>query len=152
MKWVLCRGRHNTHKARNIAEHLPRDQHAFIARKLVAAWRDPDPEAAERSLAALARSLEKAHPGAAESLREGLAETLTITRLGLCGHDALWRTLRSTNPVEQFSASAAARPATSRAGSRASRRFAGPPRASSRPPRAGDGCAATAPCRCSWPA
>jgi transposase-like protein len=89
------------HKARNIAEHLPRDQHAFIARKLVAAWRDPDPEAAERSLTALARSLEKAHPGAAKSLREGLAETLTITRLGLAGHDALWRTLRSTNPVEQ---------------------------------------------------
>lgn len=89
------------HKARNIAEHLPRDQHAFIARKLLAAWREPDPEAAKRSLAALARSLERAHPGAAKSLREGLAETLTITRLGLCGHDALWRTLRSTNPVEQ---------------------------------------------------
>jgi putative transposase len=72
-----------------------------VRRKLEAAWRNPDADRAERSLLALARSLEKAHPGAAASLREGLRETLTITRLGLAPHEALWRTLRSTNPVEQ---------------------------------------------------
>jgi transposase-like protein len=90
------------HKARNIAEELPQSERAWVARKLQAAWRDPDPERAARSLAALARSLEKAHPGAASSVREGLAETLTITRLGLAPHEALWRTLRSTNPAEQM--------------------------------------------------
>jgi len=89
------------HKARNVAEHLPEAERPFLRRKLEAAWRQPDADHAERSLIALARSLERAHPGAARSLREGLHETLTITRLGLASHDALWRTLRSTNPVEQ---------------------------------------------------
>jgi putative transposase len=92
----------HVHKARNVADDLPRSEHAWVARKLLAAWRDPDPVRAERSLAALARALEKAHPGAAASVREGLHETLTITRLGLTAHDALWRTLRSTNPAEQM--------------------------------------------------
>jgi putative transposase len=34
------------------------------------------------------------------SLREGMTETLTLTRLGVTG--ALWRTLRSTNPIESM--------------------------------------------------
>jgi len=89
------------HKARNVTDHLPERERPFVRRKLEAAWRDPDARAAERSLGALARSLEAAHPGAAASLREGLSETLTVTRLGLAPHEALWRTLRSTNPVEQ---------------------------------------------------
>ena len=89
------------HKARNVTEHLPESERPFLRRKLEAAWRQPDAEAAERALTALARALERSHPGAAKSLREGLPETLTVTRLGLTSHDALWRTLRSTNPVEQ---------------------------------------------------
>jgi transposase-like protein len=89
------------HKARNVTEHLPEAERPFLRRKIEAAWRDPDADRAERTLTALARSIERAHPGAARSLREGLHETLTITRLGLTSHDALWRTLRSTNPVEQ---------------------------------------------------
>jgi transposase-like protein len=89
------------HKARNVTDHLPERERPLVRRKLEAAWRNPDAEAAERSLAALARSLDPAHPGAAASLREGLSETLTVTRLGLAPHEALWRTLRSTNPVEQ---------------------------------------------------
>jgi len=90
------------HKARNVTDHLPERERPFVRRKLEAAWRNADAEAAARSLTALARSLEKAHPGAAASVREGLSETLTVTRLGLTPHDALWRTLRSTNPVEQM--------------------------------------------------
>jgi hypothetical protein len=34
-------------------------------------------------LESLARDLAKSHPGAAGSLREGLAETLTVMRLGV---------------------------------------------------------------------
>ena len=49
---------------------------------------------------ALARSLEKAHPGAAGSLREGLAEPFTVGRLGVA--PALARSLRSTNPIESM--------------------------------------------------
>ncbi len=40
------------------------------------------------------------HLGAAASLREGLDETLTLIALGIDG--ALYRTLKSTNPIENL--------------------------------------------------
>ena len=49
---------------------------------------------------ALERSLERDHPGAAASIREGLEETLMVQRLGLTG--ALERTLRTTNIIENL--------------------------------------------------
>ena len=48
----------------------------------------------------MAAELDKTHPGAAASLREGLAETLTVLRLGV--PPTLARTLRSTNAVESM--------------------------------------------------
>src|ERR1039457_2243879 len=51
-------------------------------------------------LAALARELDKTHPGAAASLREGMLDTLTILRLQV--PPTLARTLRSTNPIESM--------------------------------------------------
>jgi hypothetical protein len=65
-----------------------------------AAYRNPDPLIAQAELEALARELDRSHPGAAASLREGLAETLTIGRLGV--PPTLARTLRSTD--ESFKA------------------------------------------------
>ena len=56
--------------------------------------------AAEAKLTALAKELDKTHPGAAASLREGLQETLTVLRLGV--PPTLARTLRSTNPIESM--------------------------------------------------
>ncbi len=61
---------------------------------------DPDALGAEATLEALARSLAKSHPGAAGSLREGLSDTLTVTRLGV--PTTLARTLRSTNAIESM--------------------------------------------------
>jgi putative transposase len=55
---------------------------------------------AEGLLTGLAAELDKTHPGAAASLREGMAETLTILRLAV--PPTLARTLRSTNPVESM--------------------------------------------------
>src|SRR5512140_608879 len=55
---------------------------------------------AEGLLTALARELDRTHPGAAASLREGMAETLTILRLGV--QPTLARTLHSTNPIESM--------------------------------------------------
>jgi len=60
----------------------------------------PDHAAALASLRALAAQLARVYPDAAGSLREGLEETLTITRLGVTG--ALRRTLCSTNPIESM--------------------------------------------------
>jgi putative transposase len=84
------------HKERGILDHLPDAEHDWVRRKLRAAWALTDAEAAKRDLEALARK----HPGAAGALREGLDETLTVTRLGITG--SLLRTVFSTNPVESM--------------------------------------------------
>jgi putative transposase len=51
-------------------------------------------------LRALAGELDRSHPGAAASLREGLEETLTLQRLGI--RSSLKTTLASTNPCESM--------------------------------------------------
>jgi len=86
------------HKKRNVVEHLPERERAWVEHKLEQAWQETDYEKALCSLRHLAESLEKQYPGAANSLREGLEEAITVTRLGVPG--ILWRTLRSTNPIE----------------------------------------------------
>jgi transposase-like protein len=53
-----------------------------------------------KALLALAAELDRTHPGAAASLREGLSETLTMLRLGV--PPTLARTLRSTNAIESM--------------------------------------------------
>jgi transposase-like protein len=88
------------HKVRNVESKLPDALAATVASKMRAAYRNVDPLAAEADLEALARQLTKAHPGAAASLREGLAETLTVSRLGV--PPTLARTLRSTNAIESM--------------------------------------------------
>jgi transposase-like protein len=88
------------HKARNVLEHLPEVMRPRIGRALEEAYALPDAALAERRLTQLAAGLARAHPGAAASLREGLAETLTLQRLGITG--ALYRTLRSTNAIENL--------------------------------------------------
>lgn len=57
-----------------------------------AAYRNPDPLAGQGDLEALAKELDHSHPGAAGSLREGLAETFTVARLRV--PPTLARTLR----------------------------------------------------------
>src|SRR5208283_4418578 len=64
------------------------------------AWAEVDHDRALSALQTLASELEHSHPGAAASLMEGMAETLTVTRLGIKG--ALKRTLQSTNPCESM--------------------------------------------------
>ncbi len=88
------------HKVRNVESKLPKSFASTVARKMRAAYHDPDALAAEAALEALARDLEKKHPGAAGSLREGLFETLTVSRLGV--PPTLARTLRSTNAIESM--------------------------------------------------
>ncbi len=88
------------HKERNVADHLPERDRPGVRRRLRRAWARDDHAHAHEELAALASELERSHPGAAASLREGLEETLTVTRLGARG--ALKRTLQSTNPCESM--------------------------------------------------
>jgi putative transposase len=88
------------HKERNILEHLPEAERPLMQRRLRAAWALADADAAERELEAIARSLAKKRPGAAASLREGLAQTVTVNRLGVTG--SLLKTAESTNPAESM--------------------------------------------------
>jgi putative transposase len=88
------------HKIRNVESKLPDALASTVAKKMRAAYHNPDALAAEAALEDLARQLAKSHPGAAGSLREGLAETLTVSRLGV--PPTLARTLRSTNAVESM--------------------------------------------------
>lgn len=93
------------HKRRNIIEHLPQEMQASVGRALRDAWNSDNAELAKRQLERLAASLNAQHPGAAASLREGLTETLTVQTLGITG--ALYRTLRTTNPIENLNGSVA---------------------------------------------
>ncbi|MBU6261331.1 MAG: IS256 family transposase [Burkholderiales bacterium] len=88
------------HKRRNVIEHLPREMHASVNRTLRDAWGAKNPELAKKQLQRLATSLAARHPGAAASLREGLDETLTVQGLGVTG--SLYRTLRTSNPIENL--------------------------------------------------
>jgi putative transposase len=84
------------HKLRNVGDRLPET----VAKRMRAAYHNPDPLLAQADLEVLARELDRSCPGAAASLREGLAETLTIRRLGV--PPTLARTLRSTNSIESM--------------------------------------------------
>ena len=88
------------HQERGVLDHLPEREHGWVRGKLRRAWANPDADEATRDLEALARQLEKLNPDAAGSLRAGLAEMFTVTRLGVTG--ALLRTVASTNPVESM--------------------------------------------------
>jgi putative transposase len=88
------------HKERNVLEHLPERDRPSVKRRLRRAWASDDHDRALAELRTLAGELERSHPGAAASLREGLAETLTLIRLGIRGN--LKRTLESTNPCESM--------------------------------------------------
>jgi putative transposase len=93
------------HKRRNVIEHLPEEMHVSINRALRDAWSSHDDKLARKQLMRLAASLQARHPGAAASLREGLEETLTLQAMGITG--ALYRTLRTTNPIENLNGSVA---------------------------------------------
>jgi transposase-like protein len=88
------------HKLRNILDHLPERQRTWVKPILHRAYRSADVATARRLLLDLARRLETDHPSAAESVREGLDETLTV--LGLNMPDTLRRSLTTTNAAESL--------------------------------------------------
>jgi putative transposase len=88
------------HKERNVTDHLPERDRPAVKQRLRQAWALDDNARALDQLRQLARELDRSYPGAAGSLREGMDETLTLTRLGVTG--SLKRTLESTNPCESM--------------------------------------------------
>jgi len=85
------------HKIRNVIGHLPEDQHDQTRAAMRAAFKlDADDGVAK--LEQLASWLQRDHPSAAASLREGLNEMFTINRMGLPA--SLRRCLSSTNVID----------------------------------------------------
>jgi putative transposase len=88
------------HKIRNVQDRLPDKLRSVVAARMRRAYHADSALAAEAELCSLSAELDRTHPGAAASLREGLAETLTVLRLGV--PPTLARTLRSTNAIESM--------------------------------------------------
>jgi putative transposase len=88
------------HKIRNVGDRLPDRLACTVAKRMRRAYHAESALVAEAQLEALAKELERTHPGAAASLREGTSETLTVLRLGV--PPTLARTLRSTNSIESM--------------------------------------------------
>jgi putative transposase len=88
------------HKIRNVRDRLPEKLRTVVEKRMREAYHARSAVEAEGLLTALARELDRTHPGAAASVREGMPETLTILRLGV--PPTLARTLHSTNPIESM--------------------------------------------------
>jgi len=88
------------HKMRNVLDHLPERQRPWAQAILRRAYQSTDGKTATRLLHDLARRLEKEYPSAAESVREGLDETLTVLTLNLSPR--LQRSLATTNAAESL--------------------------------------------------
>jgi len=96
-------GKHNlvqrcqAHKRRNVIGYLPKQMQGEVAAALRAAWKLSPKEGMARLRTQL-EWLERTHPKAAASLREGLEETFTIARLGVS--PMLGKCLTTTNIIE----------------------------------------------------
>ena len=88
------------HKRRNVTGYLPVDARDGIDRRLAIAFAQPDPVKGLRACRDLAGQLDKDHPDAAASLREGLEEMFTVARLEIPVR--LRRTLTNTNCIESM--------------------------------------------------
>lgn len=89
------------HKARNILEYLSDRDRPWAQAILRRAYQGTnDVKTAQRLLLDLARRLEAEYPSAAESVREGLDETLTVLTLKLSPR--LRRALATTNAAENL--------------------------------------------------
>jgi transposase-like protein len=85
------------HKVRNVQDKLPEERKAY-AKILIEGAAKMTHEKGLAKLNGYANELDATHPDAAASLREGMEELLTVSKLGL--PEQLARSLRSTNMIE----------------------------------------------------
>ena len=86
------------HKKRNVKEYVAQTHHAELDRRLNLAYHGDDYETSLKQLQDTQKWLRGINPDAASSLGEGLAETLTVLKLGLS--KSLRQSLSSTNAIE----------------------------------------------------
>ena len=88
------------HKRRDVADYLAPELARRIDRQLKAAFNDADAARGLKVAKGLAAQLEREHPSAAASLREGLDDMFTVRRIG--ASDRLARSLSCTNNIESM--------------------------------------------------
>ena len=86
------------HKIRNVMQHLSQSHQYAFRFHMRAAYCNVEFRHAKNSLLNLVERLEKINPSAAESLNEGLEDTLMVNRLGV--PTRLRATLATTNVIE----------------------------------------------------
>ena len=89
------------HKRRNVTGYLPVAERDPVDKRLALAFAQPDAAKGLKACQDLATQLDKTHPDAAGSLREGLDEMFTVARFGTIPL-RLRRTLTNTNCVESM--------------------------------------------------
>ena len=88
------------HKRENVVSYLPKADQKKWRKKLQRAYQEPTYKAAKKRLTDLHAELQQINRTAANSLQEGLEETLTLHRLGL--FEELGRSLKTTNCIENL--------------------------------------------------
>jgi len=88
------------HKRENVVSYLREEGKDIYKGKLQRAYDEPDYQTAKRRLLEVRNELRKINRSAANSLDEGLEETLTIHRLGLV--EILGRSFTTTNLIENL--------------------------------------------------
>lgn len=90
------------HKRENVVSYLAKDEQQAWRRRLQQAYDRPTYKEAKAALLKLHRELSERNQSAADSLLEGLEETLTLHRLGVYG--VLGRSFKTTNCLESANA------------------------------------------------
>jgi len=90
------------HKRENVVRHLPKGEQAPWRTRLQRAYARPTYAEAKAALHRLHLELEARNQSAARSLAEGLEETLTLHRLGVCA--VLGVSFKTTNCLESINA------------------------------------------------
>lgn len=85
------------HKVRNVQAQVPKEKQPYV-KMLINAAVKMAPDKGLAKLNEYAKELEVSHPDAAASLREGINDLFTVSRLGV--PEQLARSLRTTNPIE----------------------------------------------------
>src|SRR6266496_3069631 len=98
------------HKIRNVRDKLPERLGGPVEHRMRTAWHAASALDAQAQLEALARELDKTHPGAAASLREGLAVTMPAT--SSAGRTGRWRCAGAPRGWSRPASSSAASTAT----------------------------------------
>lgn len=88
------------HKRENVVSYLRQDQQQHYRKRLQAAYSHPDYKQAKAELTQIHRELQTINRRAANSLMEGLEQTLTVHRLGM--FEQLGSSLKTTNCIESL--------------------------------------------------